>query len=252
MQQSALQIPKCRSAVVCPVVCQEHRHPVRQPWRQFSVHEHNCYRSRRCCCRGVSNTTQSSHFDGTADSPQASPQDLNQDAQQDSISEFADMLRGSSTDSSSNGSSSNNGSRSDIDSKAVVPGLERAFLVGVARKGQKQKYTYTITESLEELGRLAETAGLEVRHISMLIHYLSCPMHMQHSKHWNQCYALYTSFMTGAYVARHRKYSKLASGCLQLPSCLWDLAMLACSVPCAGFVCSITCTCQQLAGMLAV
>ena len=184
MQQSALQIPKCRSFVVCPVVCQKHKHTDRQPWRPFSVHEHNCYRLRNRFCRSVSDTSQPAHFDSTADSAYASPQETNQNAQQDSISEFADMLRGSATDSSSNGSSSNNGSRNDIDSKAVVPGLERAFLVGVMRKGQQQKYTYTITESLEELGRLAETAGLEVRHMSILIQswsYYMLPMHPHHS-----------------------------------------------------------------------
>lgn len=40
---------------------------------------------------------------------------------------------------------------------------ERAYLVGVQLKNQRSKYGYSVLESLEELGRLAETAGLEVR-----------------------------------------------------------------------------------------
>lgn len=39
---------------------------------------------------------------------------------------------------------------------------ERCYLVGVQPKSQKNKYGYSVLESLEELGRLAETAGLEV------------------------------------------------------------------------------------------
>jgi hypothetical protein len=39
---------------------------------------------------------------------------------------------------------------------------ERVFLVGVALKGQRQRFGYSIEESLEELGRLADTAGLRV------------------------------------------------------------------------------------------
>lgn len=40
---------------------------------------------------------------------------------------------------------------------------ERVFLVGAAIKGEQKKYTYDVHESVEELGRLAETAGLKVR-----------------------------------------------------------------------------------------
>ena len=43
-----------------------------------------------------------------------------------------------------------------------TPGVERVYLVGVQLKGQQSKYGYTIQESLEELGSLAKTAGLEV------------------------------------------------------------------------------------------
>lgn len=41
-------------------------------------------------------------------------------------------------------------------------GPERVYLVGVAVKGRQKRYGYTIQESLEELARLADTAGLEV------------------------------------------------------------------------------------------
>lgn len=42
-------------------------------------------------------------------------------------------------------------------------GPERVFLVGATlKKRQKHKFEYSVQESLEELGRLAETAGLEV------------------------------------------------------------------------------------------
>lgn len=36
------------------------------------------------------------------------------------------------------------------------------FLVGVAVKQRQKRYGYSIDESLEELARLADTAGLEV------------------------------------------------------------------------------------------
>ena len=166
MQQPHVRLPTCRSVTTISVTtmsvtCRKHRHSVRQPWRQFSKHEQKCYRQRSCCCQAAKDQ---SHFTGLERTVQ--PDHTSSDTHQESISEFADMLRGRGTDNSSNGSSSsnNNGIRPDIDSRAVIPGLERAFLVGVARKGHKQKYTYTITESLEELGRLAETAGLEVSH----------------------------------------------------------------------------------------
>jgi hypothetical protein len=35
--------------------------------------------------------------------------------------------------------------------------------VGVQLKQQRSKYGYSVLESIDELGRLAETAGLEVR-----------------------------------------------------------------------------------------
>lgn len=41
--------------------------------------------------------------------------------------------------------------------------LERVYLVGVQQKGSQGKYGYSIEQSLEELGRLADTAGLEAR-----------------------------------------------------------------------------------------
>jgi hypothetical protein len=39
---------------------------------------------------------------------------------------------------------------------------ERCFLVGVQLKQQRSKHGYSVHESLEELSRLADTAGLEV------------------------------------------------------------------------------------------
>lgn len=46
----------------------------------------------------------------------------------------------------------------------VIQGPERVFLVGATlkRRQKKPEYEYSVQESLEELGRLAETAGLEV------------------------------------------------------------------------------------------
>ena len=72
-----------------------------------------------------------------------------------SLRSFADNLRGEKSGS--------NGSRPDANSSQAGPVLERAFLVGVAQKGKKDRFAYNVHESLEELGRLAETAGLEVR-----------------------------------------------------------------------------------------
>ncbi|EFJ39892.1 hypothetical protein VOLCADRAFT_108445 [Volvox carteri f. nagariensis] len=39
---------------------------------------------------------------------------------------------------------------------------ERVFLVGAAIKGEQRRHTYDVHESVDELGRLAETAGLRV------------------------------------------------------------------------------------------
>ena len=74
--------------------------------------------------------------------------------EQASLSSFANNLRGKQT--------SNSGSRLDALESQTGPVLERAFLVGVAQKGSRDKFAYNVHESLEELGRLAETAGLEV------------------------------------------------------------------------------------------
>lgn len=71
-----------------------------------------------------------------------------------SLNSFADTLRGQH--------SGNNGSRLEAVEIQTGPVVERAFLVGVAQKGHRDRFAYNIHESLEELGRLAETAGLEV------------------------------------------------------------------------------------------
>ncbi len=62
------------------------------------------------------------------------------------------------------GRSKEGGDRSGSDdSELVDTGPERVYLVGVQVKSRRKKYGYSIQESLEELGRLAETAGLEAR-----------------------------------------------------------------------------------------
>lgn len=51
----------------------------------------------------------------------------------------------------------------DSDNGAFDPNApERAFLVGVQLKGSAKRHEHSLSASLEELGRLAETAGLEV------------------------------------------------------------------------------------------
>ena len=84
-----------------------------------------------------------------------------------SLSAFANNLRGKQT--------ANNGSRLDAKDSQNGPMLERAFLVGVAPKGNRDRFAYNVHESLEELGRLAETAGLEVRSLATL-----CPRPQLH------------------------------------------------------------------------
>lgn len=54
------------------------------------------------------------------------------------------------------------GSGSEAEEEAEL-GPEKVFLVGVAVKQRQKRYGYSIDESLEELARLAETAGLEVK-----------------------------------------------------------------------------------------
>jgi len=72
-----------------------------------------------------------------------------------SLDSFADTLRGQHP--------GNSGSRLEAVETETGPVVERAFLVGVAQKGHRDRFAYNIHESLEELGRLAETAGLEVQ-----------------------------------------------------------------------------------------
>ncbi len=52
------------------------------------------------------------------------------------------------------------GSGSDVEEEVKI-GPERVFLVGVSVKSRQKQYSYSIEESLEELARLATTAGLE-------------------------------------------------------------------------------------------
>ncbi len=53
---------------------------------------------------------------------------------------------------------------------------ERALLIGVgeANRGRKQGVTYSLDDSLLELGGLAEAAGLKVGISALLVHYNSC------------------------------------------------------------------------------
>lgn len=81
-----------------------------------------------------------------------------------SLRSFANNLRGEQSGS--------NGSRPDANGSQAGPIQERAFLVGVAQKGKRDRFAYNVHESLEELGRLAETAGLEVR---LSCHSPACP-----------------------------------------------------------------------------
>lgn len=90
------------------------------------------------------------------------------DRERASLRSFADNLRGEQAGS--------NGTRSDLNGSHVGPVQERAFLVAVSQKGKSDRFAYNVHESLEELGRLAETAGLEVRsHPSRqpVLHYAS-------------------------------------------------------------------------------
>ena len=48
--------------------------------------------------------------------------------------------------------------------RGMVAGLETAFLVGAKVKGTRQEVGYSLAESLDELARLASTAGLEACH----------------------------------------------------------------------------------------
>ena len=48
------------------------------------------------------------------------------------------------------------------DDVTVEDWQETAFLAGVSSKGRQERTGYTITESLDELARLANSAGLQV------------------------------------------------------------------------------------------
>lgn len=133
-------------------------HPVRtssyafvsrkQPW--FKAHagrQSNTGFGRRC----RASTPQHSDTD-IASEPAAEESAFARE--RTSLNSFADTLRGQQ--------SGNNGSRLEAVETQAGPVVERAFLVGVAQKGHRDRFAYNIHESLEELGRLAETAGLEV------------------------------------------------------------------------------------------
>lgn len=116
--------------------------------------------SRVCTCCTQSRTEQA---ESASSQPAADSQFAREQA---SLRSFADNLRGEQT--------GNSGSRPDANGSHAGPVLERAFLVGVAAKGKRDRFAYNVHESLEELGRLAETAGLEVRFHAP--HQLVCPV----------------------------------------------------------------------------
>lgn len=53
--------------------------------------------------------------------------------------------------------------------QATEDWAEKAFLVGASSKTQQHKSGYTVTESLDELARLASSAGLQVSTAAAII-----------------------------------------------------------------------------------
>ena len=120
----------------------------KQPWRAFGTAA-PALCNRVCTCYTQSRAEQAQ---SAGSQPHAESQFVRE---RTSLRSFADNLRGEHSGS--------NGSRPDAKGSQAGPVQERAFLVGVAQKGKRDRFAYNVHESLEELGRLAETAGLEVR-----------------------------------------------------------------------------------------
>lgn len=123
----------------------------RQPW--CTRHSARQVSKRLCGCSTRTKASSSGQSE-SSDSPQPAAEESAFARERASLSSIADTLRGQQF--------SNSTSRLHANDSQAGPVLERAFLVGVAQKGHRDKFAYNIHESLEELGRLAETAGLEV------------------------------------------------------------------------------------------
>ena len=128
----------------------------RQPW--CTRHSARQVSKRLCGCSTRTKASSSGQSE-SSDSPQPAAEESAFARERASLSSIADTLRGQQ--------SSNSTSRLHANDSQAGPVLERAFLVGVAQKGHRDKFAYNIHESLEELGRLAETAGLEVGDASL-------------------------------------------------------------------------------------
>ncbi len=126
----------------------------RQPWRKLHAARHASSRVCGCDTRSSANSSEQSDS-STASEPAAEESAFARERA--SLNSFANNLRGQQA--------GNNGSRLDTVDTQAGPVVERAFLVGVAQKGHRDRFAYNIHESLEELGRLAETAGLEVHNM---------------------------------------------------------------------------------------
>ena len=145
MQSSLLHRASCHQHAQLPSTRS------RQPLRRTPAAKLPCRRACGCSVRSQASPTESVD---SSSAPESAPGESAFFPEQASLSSFANSLGGQRH--------SDNGSRLDPADLQTGPVTERAFLVGVAEKGHRHKFSYTIGESLEELGRLAETAGLEV------------------------------------------------------------------------------------------
>ena len=158
---------------------------------------------RRACGCSVRSQASPDVADSSSASQSAASQEADFFAEQARLNTFANNLGGQRH--------SSNGSRLDAADLQTGPVTERAFLVGVAEKGHRHKFSYTIGESLDELGRLAETAGLEVAPAAY--------------------YALFV------YPASHSCFVC----CLNLP-CFNGCSSIACFICCSSTACFVCCS----------
>ena len=142
-----LNVSPCHTSSRAPYAFSVHRQPRNKRYASSASVQ------QLCTCYTES-TAEHAEPSGTSDTESQFTRERT------SLRSFANNLRGKQT--------ANNGSRVETKDNQDGPVLERAFLVAVAQKGSKDRFAYNVHESLEELGRLAETAGLEVRSLATL------------------------------------------------------------------------------------
>ena len=200
----------------------------RQPWHSSRASAARLS-SRRLCGCSVRSQASPDVADSSSASQSAASQEADFFAEQARLNSFANNLGGQRHGS--------NGSRLDAADLQTGPVTERAFLVGVAEKGHRHKFSYTIGESLDELGRLAETAGLEVNAVPAA--YYAVSVDAAYRPRFLCCFKI-PCFICCSSIPR-------VDSCSSIP-CLICCSGIPCFIGCSSIPCFVCCC--SIAGLI--